>query len=159
MENNFSFDRAVHTIDKKKLTMIEKGAKILPLPNSWFSINKYRYSLANQWFSVMKYPDNSIPFWDKQYDVFYEHCFLNELVMRWRNVIENCSIEKANERLQKEWVDAIVVYKKDYVTYFFYQSSGWESFYTKARDLLSSNEDMFPRVYEDNDIIVFTVAK
>lgn len=157
LENNFSFSRSTHAYKNYDFEEhLEKSWNILSLPNTWYSVNKNCFLLIEKGFKCVEYPDDSVPIVWNKYDFLFDSCVMSELLLRPNK--SDCINNK--NFFQKENISQILLFKKDYIVFFFYESDGtFDNYYLRTKNIIENYNKIFQKKYENDYYIIYNIIK
>lgn len=160
LENTVSFSRPVHTYEPLDRSKISWSGTVLALPNTGYSVSKFRFLFHEIDRKVWEYPDVTIPWGENFAEDHGLDCFSRSLIFpdsptqtecQWTNMLPHRKFWETN------MIDTIVLFKKWYTEYFFNEAKTIGPPYTDALEKIRYYRDLFPTVYEDEMVIVFRV--
>lgn len=122
LENNFSFYRAEHIYEDYKVEWLERNRVVFALPNTNYSMGKYRYILSENWYYVTDYPDWVTPYLTWDYDNIKNDCFMSDLLNLKSNYNCKNKLFPNIDFFYNKNISDIIVFKNHLITYFFYDS-------------------------------------
>lgn len=153
-ENNVNFYRPVFVAYNELTYKFDKSLKVLNLPNTGYSWWKFNYYSSLAWLDYIKYPDESVPYSEIKFSYLKDDCFINNLIFSLKKT--NCKLNINTFKNLNIWY--INIYKRHYVTWFFYDS--WANTTEESKILISMLEKYsvnFQKVSETEDYIVYKV--
>lgn len=158
LENNFSFDRGIHINKEYNFDLISKKSKVLVLPNTGYSIGKFKYNFYNNAIKVIDYPDSTIPFWSWQYENLEKSCFISNLLFLIEDECNNYTEREILEFFEMEKIDYIVLFKTHQVVYFF--SDSWNEpnhYFEITNEKIKKYSNIFKNIMENKDYIIYKI--
>lgn len=162
LENTVSFSRPVHTYEPLVRSAIPWTGTVLALPNTGYSVSKFRFLFHEIGRKVFEYPDVTIPGGENFAEDHGLDCFSRSLIFpdsrthrecQWTNILPNRKFWETN------MIDTIVLFKKWYTEYFFYEAKTLGPAYTNLLWKIRHFGDLFTKVYEDEMVIVYSVHR